>query len=94
MMYEGKRIWVVLETYDRTTDELLGECRIDHLVDMDRLIPLVGASSIEDLLVGGWRVEGNAARQLEAELATTIDEVQCEHFIAAMQPPLVEGAEE
>lgn len=87
MDYEGRNIWVMLETYDRTTDELVREMRIDNLVTIDRLIGLVGASSLDDLVLGGWRVEGTAARGLEADLGTAIDDGTFENFVAAVQAP-------
>ena len=85
MDYEGRNIWVMLETYDRTTDELVREMRIDKLVTIDHLIVLVGASSLDDLVLGGWRVEGTAARSLEAALDTAIDDGTFENFVAAVQ---------
>lgn len=40
-----------------TGDELVRKVRIDQLVDLDRVIRLVGAATFDDLVLGGWRVE-------------------------------------
>ena len=85
MKYGGVHIWIVLEVFSRATDELLDCLRIDHLVDIGPLLGLVGASSIDDLVLGGWRVEGPAARWLESELGFPMKDVENEIFVAAVQ---------
>lgn len=80
-------IWFVLESYDSATDELAAEHRLDHLIEPEHLVHLVGASSVDDLIEGGWHVSSAAAEQIGSALQLQLDMVRQEHFVAAVQAP-------
>jgi hypothetical protein len=88
MQYDGQEIWVVLESYDRETDELVHHVRIDHLIDLQVLLRAIGVSSVDDLVLGAWRIHGSTARELESHLDIPIADATCEVFVGAQQPEM------
>lgn len=85
MQYGEHEVWIVLESFDRLTNEFCRETRIDGSVGVQFLSQLVGAPSADDFMRGEWRVEGPAGQELERVAGVVMDDVAYEYFVGARQ---------